>query len=459
MITAVFEPKRRFRIMSRLTPHFCRLILVAIVLTLLSAASLAQTETVLYDFTGAGDGWVPYGSLVADSAGNYYGTTLVGGRYSGPCSPVGCGTVFEISPNGSGGWIFNTIYRFKGEPDGAKPSSNLIFDSKGDLYGTTRAGGLGGCGIDIFGCGTVFKLSPSKSGVWAESVIYDAPADASKQMPEHLAFDSAGNLYGTLFSRQATCPVYNCGYVFKLRPASSGTWRYSVVHAFDGLAAGGGPDGITFDGAGNMFVTTFEGGSGLCSQNAGCGTVVKFTPNGSQGYKLQVLYSFSGGSDGGGPLSRVILDSSGNLFGAASVGGYLPNCAFGCGTVFELTPSNGRYDYSVLYSFGGKYDGSFPVTALTLGSAGDLYGLGSGPLSNDPAGFVYKLSPSGGGSWIESTVHTFKIPNDGGFPYAYNSLIEDPSGKLFGTLPEYGTPYACGGLQGFGCGVIYEITP
>ena len=311
------------------------LVCIAIMLATCCAASLAQTEIPVYDFTGAGDGDFPYGSLVADSAGNYFGTTSNGGRYSGACSPWGCGVVFEISPNGSGGWTEKTIYRFRGEPDGAEPSGNLVFDSKGNLYGTTAAGGKGGetCGIDIFGCGTVFKLSPTKSGYWIESLIYIASAGGTATNPEGLAFDSAGNLYGTLFSRQANCPVYDCGYVFKLTPSNSGTWQYSVVAAFDGGSEGGGPSGVAIDASGNVFVSTIEGGTGLCSQDVGCGTVVKLIPNGSQGYFLQVLYVFSGGSDGGQPFGGLTLDSAGNLYGAAMVGGNSTNCYIGCGTV------------------------------------------------------------------------------------------------------------------------------
>ena len=439
--------------MSRL-PHFTyRLLWISLALTLLCAAGRAQTETVLYNFTGSSDGYTPLGSLVADSFGNYYGTTFDGGLFSGQCSrqgftDPGCGTVFEISPNGSGGWTLKTLYRFKGAPDGAAPSSNLVLDSQGNLYGTTRYGGNGGQHCDdigLLGCGTVFRLSPSKSGEWTESVIYGSLAGIRAAYPASLVSDSAGNLYGTLFPGKGCSSVTGCGYVFKLTPGGSGSWAFSIVHAFSGNSDGAFPTGVTVDSFGNLFVTTEEGGVDF-------GTLVEFTPTGSDTYTTHLLHTFS---DPGGesPIAAVTLDAAGNIYGTASIGGNTSVCPDGCGTVFELSPNSvGTYDFSVIFSFSSIIH-SYPQTSLVFDAAGNLYGLAgiTGP------GFMFELSPSGTNSWTESAVYNFSFRADtGAEPLPPNGLVVDSSGHLFGTLPLYGAPSGC---KPYGCGVVYEITP
>lgn len=149
-------------------------------------------EQVLYSFQGGNDGSSPSSGLIFDSSGNLYGTTEDGGEGTN-CSGdyPGCGTVFELSPNGSGGWAETILYSFLGGSDGALPSSGLIFDQAGNLYGTTRAGGPNGGG-------TVFELGPNGSGGWAETVLYSFDSyfeDAN--FPQGLIFDQKGNLYGT----------------------------------------------------------------------------------------------------------------------------------------------------------------------------------------------------------------------------------------------------------------------
>jgi hypothetical protein len=428
----------------------CRLLWIALALTLLCAAGRAQTETALYNFTRSGDGYIPLGSLVADSDGNYYGTTYAGGLFSGQCSRQGfvnpgCGTVFEISHNGPGGWTLKTLYQFKGQPDGAAPSSSLVLDSQGNLYGTTEYGGKGGQSCDhvgLLGCGTVFRLSPTKTGEWIESIIYDSLPGIGAAYPASLVSDSAGNLYGTLLTQ--VCSVTACGYVFKLTPGSPGSWVFSIVHAFS-HKQGASPSGVTVDSLGNLFVTTREGGIGY-------GTLVEFTPAGPDSYTMQLLHTFSD-SDGRSPLAPVTLDAAGNIYGTASTGGKIAVCQNGCGTVFELSAnSDGGYDFSVLYAFSSvKY--SYPQTSLVLDAAGKLYGLGG---LNGERGFVFEMSPSGANTWTERVVYNFSFHRDtGASPSAYNGLIVDSSGHLFGTLPAYGTPGGCR----YGCGVVYQITP
>jgi uncharacterized repeat protein (TIGR03803 family) len=217
------------------------------------------------------------------------------------------------------------------------------------------------------------------------------------------------------------------------------------VHAFSGKSDGAEPRGVTVGGSGNLFVTTESGGTDY-------GTLVEFTPTGSDGYTMHLLHTFSD-ADGESPLAGVTLDAAGNIYGTASIGGNTTVCPNGCGTVFELSPNSvGGYDFSVLYSF-SSITHSYPLTSLVFDAAGNLYGLGGlvGP------GFMFEMSPSGPNAWTESVVYNFSFQTDtGASPGPSNGLVVDSSGHLFGTLPLYGIP---GGCAPFGCGVVYEITP
>ncbi len=168
--------------------------LAFLALQLLLGAAWAQTETVLYSFTGTnGDGINPYAALVFDSQGNLYGTTFLGGASCGQVFPT-CGTVFKVTPSGQE----TVLYSFTGQHiDGADPASRLIFDSQGNLYGTTVYGGAGtGPSCVGFGCGTVFKLTPSGQ----ETVLYSFNGGVDGWNPySGLIFDSLGNLYGTTY--------------------------------------------------------------------------------------------------------------------------------------------------------------------------------------------------------------------------------------------------------------------
>ncbi len=218
---------------------------------LLIAAYPAQAqETVLYNFTGGlggappGDGAYPQSSLTSDGADNFYGTTGGGGAF-------GSGTVFELSPNGSGGWNETVIYSFCSAPncaDGASPAySYVIFDSVGNLYGTTSGGGSNGQGV-------VFELSPVGTS-WTETVLHSFTGWAGGGQPVNgLIFDRAGNLYGTTYwggdddaaVAEGTCNP-QCGTVFELSPSGDG-WTEQVIYAVASSDAG-----LTMDSAGNIF--------------------------------------------------------------------------------------------------------------------------------------------------------------------------------------------------------------
>jgi len=222
----------------------------------LTPGSSGWTESVLYSFRGGNDGAIPASSLVLDSAGNLYGTTVVGG--------AGTGTVFELSPSG-GGWVERVIHAFQpsGSGDGSGPTAGVIFDSNGNLYGTTEWGGVEGNGI-------VFKLAPVQGG-WTESIIHRCkPAEGDGAKPRAaLTFDHYGvNLYGTTSLGGA----YNYGTVFEFSPKSDGNWQETAHHSFTGGSDGAYPYGaVILDGSSDVYGTTFNGG--IAQGSAGNGVV------------------------------------------------------------------------------------------------------------------------------------------------------------------------------------------
>ena len=275
------------------------------------------TEHVLHNFNGS-DGANPYASLIFDAVGNLYGTTGAGGTYGRG------GTVFELTPQASGGWTEQVLHSFGNVGDGANPDASLIFDSAGNLYGTTEQGGTRNSG-------TVFELTPQAGGGWAEQVLNSFGNNGTdERYPEGgLIFDAAGNLYGTTTAGG----TYGVGVVFELTPQAGGGWNEQLLHSF-----GSGTDGtypassLIFDADGNLYGTTGSGGT------YGVGTVFELTPTAGGVWAENVLYSFTeNGTDGFGPGGTLIFDAAGNLYGTTYYGdtyGGFP----GYGTVFEITP-------------------------------------------------------------------------------------------------------------------------
>jgi uncharacterized repeat protein (TIGR03803 family) len=265
--------------------------------------------------------------LIRGADGNLYSTTYIGG--TGPCPDGGCGTVFQVDPQGN----VSIVYSFQGPPaDGGNQgylSTPLLLGADGSLYGTTPSGGTNNAG-------TVFNLTPSGSG-WTESLLYNFTGAADGKAPvQGLVEDTQGNFYGTTFLGGSAA---NAGVVFKLAP-NGGSWTQSVIHTFAGAPDGANPvEGrLVIDSQGNLYGTTLNGGLN------NYGTVFKLTPNGS-GWTESLLWNFTDGTDGAGPTGTLATDHQGNLYGATLFGGgYLnnPNCtglgAPGCGVVFKLTP-------------------------------------------------------------------------------------------------------------------------
>jgi len=396
-------------------------------------SAMAQTYQAIHNFAGGSDGAYPWAGLTADQAGNLYGTTFAGG--GGPCvndyGQSGCGTVFRLT-KGASGWVLNVLYAFQGGNDGALPQGgSLTVAADGHVYGTTGVGGGGPCSsYGVNGCGTVFSLTPASGYPWTETVLYRFTGGEDAFPTGGLIFDQAGNLYGTANGYP------NSGQVFELSP-SGGSWVFSVIHQFSRSQNEGAlPNGqLVFDTSGNLYGATFVSDGGYDG-----GIVFQLVPSGSSWIE-NVLYDFPSqdGPDGGLLYAGVILDSSGNLYGATSAGG-----SGGGGTVFQLTPSGGGWNFSVLYKFAGTSECG-PHGDLLMDSAGNLYGA----TACDGAygeGSVFKLAPSNGG-WAETELHDFTGAGDGGYPFG--NLVMDASGNL------YGTTYN-GGANGEG--TVFEIS-
>jgi uncharacterized repeat protein (TIGR03803 family) len=386
---------------------FCALALLA------SKPTLAQTETVIYSFNGAAAGPIfPDTALTVDASGNLYGGTAL----SSPGG--GFGTIFELSPAGGGGYTEITLYTFCSQPnctDGVYPS-NVIFDNQGNLYGTTNAYGLNGCG-------NVFELSPGVGG-WTETVLYSFgsyPGDVCRPNFYGLTWDASGNLYGGASGT-------NCGGggAFELSPAAGGGWTEQVIYT------NGMNGGLVMDQLGNLY------GGGTCDNN-----VFELSPNGDGGWNSTVIYAFKGGKDGSGPNSTPVLDKSGSVYGTTTGGG-----TKGDGTVWKLTPvttgkKKGTFKEKILYSFKGKKDGISP-NGVILDASGNLYGT-TFDGGKDGYGIVFELAVSGT-TYKEKILCSFD-GSDG----AYGAGLTLSSGNLYGTTNQ-------GGTENNG-GVAFEVTP
>ena len=392
------------------------------------SAWAADTEKVLYSFTGGNDGGDPAAQLIFDGAGNAYGTTVVGGLY-------GCGTVFELTPLSGGKWQQTVLYSFSCFDDGKNPYGGVTFDGSGNLYGTTVAGGSGGaCTGD--GCGVVYKLTPSGGG-WTQTVLYNFTGGDDGYGPgSAVVLDKAGNVYGTAPDGGA----YSQGVIYQLS-LKNGQWQQTVIHAFTGGDDGavGSLGSLLLDAAGNLYGVTELGGK------YGAGIVFKLSAAGGS-WKLTTLYAFQGLPDAGYPYGGLIADAKGNLYGTTYFGG-----ASGLGAVFEVgvgPTALAGWKESVLYSFQGDTDASFPTSTLVFDAAGNLYGTSStGGNPSCDCGTIFKLAPNAGG-WSESVLHNFGGAGDGSYPNY--GLTPDGMGNYFGTTP-------VGGAHGQG--VVFEITP
>lgn len=334
------------------------------------------------------------------------------------------------------------LYNFKYQSTkGANPNAGLIRDAAGNLYGTTMLGGA-------FNRGTVFELSPKAGGGWTDKVLHSFKGQQKGDGTDPwgaLIFDRAGNLYGTA-SGGGTC---GWGIAFELVAQTNGSWKEEVLHSFGCGSDGAEPlTGLTLDAAGNLYGTTYYGGSSSCNDGygTGCGVVFELTPQAGGGWSETVLYNFSAsGGDGNYPEGNVIVDSAGHLYGSTSAGG-----TYTFGTAFELLPgSGGIWTEQIIHSFNGN-DGSYPVGNLIFDGAGNLYGTTTGNIPNGSTVFELVLNQRGG--WTTKVLHYFNISGDGVYPQA--GVIFDKAGNLYGTTLGGGSDTCY-----VGCGVVFELEP
>jgi uncharacterized repeat protein (TIGR03803 family) len=391
---------------ANLTIVRCGLLTLSAVFTLLLAAvQPARAETVVYSFGVFPDGEVPYAGLIMDKAGNFYGTTYAEGTHL-------FGTVFKVTPSGKE----TVLYSFGSHSgDGTFPYAGLVMDTKGNLYGTTTAGGANGVG-------TVFKLTPAGT----ETILHSFSQSGDGYSPiAGLVIDTEGNLYGTTPAGGANFS----GTVFKVTRAGKERVLYSFCPQ-SGCPDGSHPmAGVIRDTNGNLYGTTSGGGAYVS------GTVFELTPTGTE----TVRYSFNPAVDGYQPFAGVIRDGLGNLYGTTTTGG-----AHGFGTVFKVAPSRKE---TVLYSFGSNSsDGQNPQYAgVVRDTNGNLYGTTTYGGAHG-FGTVFKVKPSG----RETVLYSFGSQSgDGHFPWA-SGVVMDTKGNLYGTNE-------AGGAHSYG--TVFKVTP
>lgn len=347
----------------------------------LTHKNLNWVLSLLYEFHGSNDGYCPQARVVFGPDGALYGTAYEGGGTEALCSSLafsGCGTVFKLTPPPtfcravSCPWTETVLYRFQGVTDGQQPTSVVTFDRSGNIYGTTFYGGVASesCG---YGCGVVYKLTHSGGG-WTESILYAFTDGADGGLPfDGVIFDNAGNLYGTTRVTGAGCG----GTIFELTPSGSG-WVEQTLLEFTPLESTVGfctTAGLIFDGSGNLYGATNGG-----AQNDVDGAAFEATS--SNGYwTATALYRFSAdisrcGFFSCGPIRRLLMDSAGNLYGTAYGDG-----AYSYGSVFKLTPADNGWTYTSLHDFCAEgspcSDGSYPISNLVFDANGNLYGTTS----------------------------------------------------------------------------------
>lgn len=431
---------------------FCRALLVVFALGLTHAAfdgADAYTLTTLHAFCAKAnctDGKSPEGGLVMDAAGNIYGTTFYGGKSN-------CGTIFELSPGAQGQpWRHKVLHSLCAGftvKNGALPISRLVLDTSGKLYGTTLNGGAHNAGV-------AFRLSPNaNSSKWTydkltDLCIHDQCGENVGTLSFGLTYQgaSAGALYdgaSPLYGQNQQAGRFMLGTVFELSPAQDKMhWHAKNIHTFCNRH-GTCPDGafpdatLTMDGTGNLLGAAWVGGS------ASVGTIFELSPKSEAGkWKASALYTFcqqGDCTDGNGPNSEIVKDAAGSLYGtAASAGEFCPNSS--CGVLFKLAPSGKQPQYSVLHRFcteEGCPDGAAPSGSLLTDSSGAIYGA----TSHNP-GTIYKMGAS------FETLYEFCAQNnctDGEHP---EGLMMDGAGHIFGVT-------AGGGA--YGQGTVFELSP
>ena len=414
----------------------CSFYALALIATLRPLPIIAQSfcgPLTLVNFNGI-NGQYPVSGVTFDTQGNMYGTTAQGGPSFNPIGNnslnYGLGTIWKYSTGGGLVSLFSFSGNSTPSNNGYRPLTPLVIDGQGNLYGTTYYGGN-----DFFpdnshlGWGTIFQYSAA--GQFSVLHEFSGPDGAN---PLGMLLDSKGNLWGTTWQGglnwNPTLGNFGLGTIFE---SSGGTVTNPVL--FSSTNGGGNiAAGLTSDGQGNYYGTTYEGGTN------GFGTLFKYASATGQ---LTTLVNFNR-TDGSLPAATVTLDGQGNVYGTTYQGGAHSSASnFCCGTVWKYSLSTGVL--TTLVSFDGDSvpaDGMFPMGGVTLDGQGNLYGTTEyGGAFGD--GIVYEYSAAG----VLSTLVTFSGPN-GWNPEG--NLVFDSTGNLYGITNQGGTS---------GYGTVFKLTP
>lgn len=392
---------------------------VLVAFALCAPRAEAQVEKIIYSFAGGTDGAAPEGGLFIDASGNLYGVTESGGT-------TGAGTVYELSPGSGGTWTKTVLYSFSfSGGDVYLPTTNLVRDAKGNLYGIGPEGGANFAG-------GIFELSPGSSGTWTEKVIYSfAGGTDVAPFESGLAIDSAGNLYG-FRAQVASGGVAGYGSVFELQANSNGTWTEKILHTFTGGNDGSAPYGgqLVLDSAGNLYGMAYNGPRDF-------GLVFELVKHSNGSWTEKNLHTFTGAADGTAYAGPLALDSKGNVYGVSEW------------NAFELVPdSNGTWTEKILHTFSGGTDGAFPESGVTLSPSGVIYGTtNQGGLHH---GTFFQVTPNSNGAWTEKLLHRFSTTGGDGLNPYFSPVVLDSHGNLYGITASGGTSND---------GVVFEVTP
>ena len=372
--------------------------------------------------------------VAIDSGGNLYGTLATAGRY-------GAGELYGLAQR-AGNWFVSSLYNFLGGSNGSSPGG-VMAGPEGAFYGGA-SGGIQNCGIKGSSyCGLIYKATPPPNACsnalcsWKETTIYQFTSNEDAWGGTVSAFDSVGNLYG-----------YGANAVFELSP-SQGVWTEKILYRFSGGSDGSVPSSLLLGHDGNLYGTTVLGGNNNCDYGGPCGVVFQLVPSGN-GWTENVLYAFSGTTDGGWP-GGLVQDGSGNLYGfsvCSTVYDYWDCGQFyyeEYGLIFKLTPSAGGWEFAVIHNALNDC-GTAKTTfhALTIDAAGTLFAAEGGV--DQGVGELFNC-----GRILDVTTGTFPV---GGAADIFYNLTSDANGNL------YGTTSTCGfGNTQRTTGMIWQYSP
>lgn len=408
-----------------------------------AVASPAQTfdSLVSFDVTNGAKPW--FVNLVQGADGNLYGTTTAGGKNTGCGDLYGCGTIFRMTSAGK----LTTLYNFCSQAscsDGWEPMGSLVQGANGNFYGTTPTSSFSIHNICELQCGTIFEITPSGKLTNLYTFCSQPNCADGYFVSQALSQGADGNFYGTTFHGGAN----GAGTVFKITPTGTLTTLYnfcSQANCADGVGPRVPPVQAT---NGYLYGSTTLGGGNNCdNDDLGCGTLYAITPAG----KLTTLVRFSPDRPGG--PSALIQAADGDLYGTTP-SGVGNSCTFGCeGTVFKVTPT-GKLTYLYTFCDSGGYclDGSMPMAGVTQGSDGNFYGTTSSGGNSGVYGTAFKMSPAGDLTTLYFFCSQSGCP-DGFSPSG--GLVQGTNGSFYGDTYYGGDNSDCGGLA---CGTLFSLS-